>query len=192
MVETETAKDPIARHFRFCDQLNDAALDAASDVAEGFVRYYPGDFARFLDFAISSLQEVRVRTEAAHRRKLLAVARAADPDPFRNHLRDIWTLPKSERKGPLLSLAATADVAVVVVGYTSVDEGEYIGGTDRSLLDLFPKRDEPDVVERYEAWRVTLPPTVTPHCRLSPSTRPYDTLPPNGARPAARRSPSSR
>jgi hypothetical protein len=47
LVEAETAKDPIARHFKFCDQLNDAALDAASDVAEGFVRYYPRDFAAF-------------------------------------------------------------------------------------------------------------------------------------------------
>jgi four helix bundle protein len=69
-VEAATANEPVSRHFRFCDQLNDAALDAASDVAEGFVRYYPGDFARFLDFAISSLEEVRTRTEAAYRRKL--------------------------------------------------------------------------------------------------------------------------
>jgi hypothetical protein len=52
VVEKETATGTVAKRFRFCDQLNDAALDAASDVAEGFVRYYPGEFARFLDFAI--------------------------------------------------------------------------------------------------------------------------------------------
>jgi four helix bundle protein len=77
-VEAETAKDPLARHFRFCDQLNDAALDAASDVAEGFVRYYPGEFARFLDYAISSLQEVQTRTEAAYRRTLLSAVATSD------------------------------------------------------------------------------------------------------------------
>lgn len=77
-VEAEIAKDPLARHFRFRDQLADAALDAASDVAEGFVRYYPGEFARFLDFAISSLQEVHTRTEAAYRRRLLSPVATSD------------------------------------------------------------------------------------------------------------------
>lgn len=38
----------VATDRRFCDQLNDAALDATSDVAEGWVRYYPGEFGRFL------------------------------------------------------------------------------------------------------------------------------------------------
>jgi four helix bundle protein len=69
IVEAETARDPVVRQFRFCDQLNDAALDAAADVAEGFVRYYPGEFGRFLDFAIASLQEVRTRTETGYRRR---------------------------------------------------------------------------------------------------------------------------
>ncbi len=41
----------------FEGSFNDAALDAASDVAEGYVRYYPGEFGRFLDYAISSLAE---------------------------------------------------------------------------------------------------------------------------------------
>jgi beta-glucosidase len=49
------------------------------------------------------------------------------------------------------SVAAGADVAVVVVGYTYLDEGEYIGQSDQSLLALFPKADEPDVVERFRA-----------------------------------------
>ena len=67
-VEAATATGRVARDFRFCDQINDAALDATSDVAEGFARYYPREFARFLDYAISSLEEVRVRTEAGYRR----------------------------------------------------------------------------------------------------------------------------
>ena len=69
VVEAATSTGAVARQFRFCNQLNDAALDAAADVAEGFVRYYPGEFARFLDFAIASLEEVRTRTEAGYRRQ---------------------------------------------------------------------------------------------------------------------------
>src|SRR5690606_21414917 len=34
--------------------------------------------------------------------------------------------------------AADADVAVVVVGYTAVDEGEYLGELDAALFELFP------------------------------------------------------
>lgn len=39
--------------------------------------------------------------------------------------------------------AAAADVAVVVVGYTYTDEGEYIGETDPGLFELFPTTDDP-------------------------------------------------
>jgi four helix bundle protein len=77
-IEAETSSEPLARHRRFCDQLHDAALDAASDVAEGFVRYYPREFARFLDFALASLAEVRIRAEDAYRRNLIAAPAASD------------------------------------------------------------------------------------------------------------------
>jgi beta-glucosidase len=60
------------------------------------------------------------------------------------------------------SVAAGADVAVVVVGYTCLDEGEYIGQSDQSLLALFPKADEPDVVERFRASLDDLPDIVKP------------------------------
>ena len=49
------------------------------------------------------------------------------------------------------ALAADADAAVVVVGYTFLDEGEYIGQTDPSLRDLFPPADEPEVVAEFQA-----------------------------------------
>jgi len=51
--------------------------------------------------------------------------------------------------------AAHADVALVVVGYTYADEGEYIGKTDRALTALFPPSDEPEVVERFKSWLST-------------------------------------
>ena len=45
------------RDFRLRDQLLDAADSAPSDITEGFSRCNPGDFARFLDYAMGSLAE---------------------------------------------------------------------------------------------------------------------------------------
>jgi four helix bundle protein len=72
-VEAATATPVALSDRRFCNQINDAALDAASDVSEGFARYYPLEFARFLDYALASLEEVRCRTEAGHRRQYFSI-----------------------------------------------------------------------------------------------------------------------
>jgi hypothetical protein len=48
------------------------------------------------------------------------------------------------------ALAASADAAVVVVGYTRLDEGEFIGEfATGHLTDLFPEDDDPALVERF-------------------------------------------
>jgi beta-glucosidase len=60
------------------------------------------------------------------------------------------------------AIAAGADVAIVVVGYTFLDEGEQIGDAGSSFAPLFPPGDEPEVVERFEAMLAELPPTTTP------------------------------
>ncbi|WP_436794722.1 beta-glucosidase family protein [Actinospongicola halichondriae] len=57
---------------------------------------------------------------------------------------------------------AGADAAVVVVGCTYLDEGEYIGETDASLPAMFPAQDEPEVVARFEESIADLPTTVKP------------------------------
>ena len=59
---------------------------------------------------------------------------------------------------------------MVVVGYTYLDEGEYIGETDPSLGALFPAADEPDVVERFEAWTAST--SRRPRSRRASSERP--------------------
>ena len=59
-------------------------------------------------------------------------------------------------------VAHNVDVAIVVVGYTYLDEGEFIGQTDRSLMQLFPPADEPDNAHRYAQEIALLPPTVKP------------------------------
>jgi four helix bundle protein len=78
LLEAKTAKGKVSHDFRFCNQINDAALDAAADVAEGFARYYPGEFARFLDYAIASLAEVRERTAAGYRRGYFSAETTSD------------------------------------------------------------------------------------------------------------------
>ena len=78
LLEAKTSMGKVSHDFRFCDQLNDAALDATADVAEGFARYYPGEFARFLDYAIASLAEVRTRTEAGYRRNYFSAETTSD------------------------------------------------------------------------------------------------------------------
>jgi four helix bundle protein len=57
---------PIARDFKFSDQITDAANSAARNVAEGFARFYPDEFARFLDFSRGSATEVRTCLRKAH------------------------------------------------------------------------------------------------------------------------------
>lgn len=59
-------------------------------------------------------------------------------------------------------VAEAADVAVVVVGYTFEDEGEYIGATDPSLPAMFPESDEADVAESFQQSLADLPTTVRP------------------------------
>ena len=60
------------------------------------------------------------------------------------------------------AVAAGADVALVVVGYTKADEGEYIGETDPALAELFPPADEPDVVELFDTELAAVPATTVP------------------------------
>ena len=52
-----TASGAVARDFRFRDQLRDASASAPRNIAEGFARYRPKEFARFLQIARGSLAE---------------------------------------------------------------------------------------------------------------------------------------
>ena len=53
-------------------------------------------------------------------------------------------------------------MAVVVVGYTHLDEGEFIGELPSELFALFPEKDEPEVAERFQELFQHLPPTTAP------------------------------
>jgi beta-glucosidase len=66
--------------------------------------------------------------------------------------------------------AAEFDVAIVVVGTTYEDEGEFIGDTGVDLSGLFPSADDPELVERWQAEIADLSPiTVPDHVARRPS-----------------------
>lgn len=75
-VATETGRGATDREF--CEQINDAAADALSDVAEGFARFYPKVHATFLGYAIASLEEVRTRLAIGYKRKYFGEQTTSD------------------------------------------------------------------------------------------------------------------
>ncbi|HUF24523.1 MAG TPA: four helix bundle protein [Vicinamibacterales bacterium] len=58
-VLTITARSPLSNDRRICDQLRRAAQSACANLAEGFGRYGPREFAHFVGIARSSLDEVQ-------------------------------------------------------------------------------------------------------------------------------------
>ena len=69
-----TDKPPACHHSKFCDQICDAADSACSNTAEGFGRYGPAEFHRFLVIARSSLLEVQDRLMSARHRRFIQEA----------------------------------------------------------------------------------------------------------------------
>ena len=82
-----TATGPVARDFRFCDQIRDASASATRNITEGFGRFRPLEFARFLEIARGSITETHHHlrdgrdrgyfTEADQARLSLLAGRAA-------------------------------------------------------------------------------------------------------------------
>ena len=54
-----TAIEPASRDFKYRDQIRDPSAAAPRNIAEGFGRYRPREFARFLEFARASLMETQ-------------------------------------------------------------------------------------------------------------------------------------
>lgn len=54
-----TATGDASRDFKFRDQIRGSSASAQANIAEGFGRYRPAEFARFLEFACSSLRETQ-------------------------------------------------------------------------------------------------------------------------------------
>jgi len=54
-----TDTGPASRDFKYRDQIRDAIASACRNTSEGFDRFRPTEFARFLEFARGSLGEVQ-------------------------------------------------------------------------------------------------------------------------------------
>lgn len=54
-----TATGLAAKDFKFCDQIRSSSSSVPANIAEGFWRYRPKDFARFLAIARGSLGETQ-------------------------------------------------------------------------------------------------------------------------------------
>jgi four helix bundle protein len=63
-----TDHGPAARDLRYCDQIRDSARSAPSNIAEGFGRFTPGEFRRFLRIARGSLTETHNHLREGHER----------------------------------------------------------------------------------------------------------------------------
>jgi four helix bundle protein len=66
-----TATGPASRDFKYRDQIRDAAGSACRNTSEGFDRFRPSEFARFLEFARGSLGEVQDGLIEAHQRQFV-------------------------------------------------------------------------------------------------------------------------
>ena len=56
---------PASRDFKHRDQIRDSSDSAHRNVAEGFGRYNPGEFVRFLDVSRGSAEETRALLKTA-------------------------------------------------------------------------------------------------------------------------------
>jgi four helix bundle protein len=54
-----TATGPASRDFKYRDQIRDSSASAPRNIAEGFGRFRPREFARYLEYAKASLDETQ-------------------------------------------------------------------------------------------------------------------------------------
>jgi four helix bundle protein len=79
-----TSMPPSVNDFRFRDNIRDAADSAERNFPEGFGKFSPGDFARFLDHSRASLLEVKNELAVGVTRGYFTEADAADATSLTN------------------------------------------------------------------------------------------------------------
>jgi four helix bundle protein len=67
------AKEAVRRDREYCDQLLRSCAGAAPSIAEGFARFLPTDFKRFLRYALGSLAETQTHLQQGRQRGLLSL-----------------------------------------------------------------------------------------------------------------------
>ena len=82
-----TREPRVSRNFKYCDQIRDSSDSAHRNVAEGFGRYNPTEFVRFLDISRGSAEETRAllinspRQALSYRRPTCRLRRTRGPRP---------------------------------------------------------------------------------------------------------------
>ena len=70
-----TSHPPASRDFKYCDQIRDSIRSAKRNTSEGFGRYYPKEFARFLRITAGSLQETKNHLQDGLKQQYLSAER---------------------------------------------------------------------------------------------------------------------
>lgn len=104
-VERLTNSPAFNRYPRLKDQLQRAAESPCPNIAEGFSRYYPRDFARFVRVAKGSLSELLDHLKLAARRRLVSESDARKLDSLARRARGACTkllryLESTDPSGP--------------------------------------------------------------------------------------------
>jgi four helix bundle protein len=73
-----TALPPASKDFKYCNQIRDSASSVAANIAEGFARRSPPDFARFLSIAKGSLSETQDRVRDGSQRHYISEERTIE------------------------------------------------------------------------------------------------------------------
>jgi four helix bundle protein len=66
-----TETQPAVRDLDYCRQIRRSSSSAARNISEGFGRYLPGDFSKFLRNALGSLNETKDHLDAGLERRYL-------------------------------------------------------------------------------------------------------------------------
>ena len=77
-VFTLTEKGAVSRNFKFRDQIRESSSSAPANIAEGFGRFRPREFAFFVRIARASLLETRNHLQDGQNKKYFTEADAAD------------------------------------------------------------------------------------------------------------------
>ena len=66
-----TAMEPARKDFEYCRQIRKSSSSAPRNIAEGFGRYLPGDFSKFMRNALGSLNETQDHLSAGLEQRYL-------------------------------------------------------------------------------------------------------------------------
>jgi four helix bundle protein len=96
-----TEEGPCLKDHEFRDQIREAAEASAPLIAEGFIRFTPGEFVRYLRMARGEIAEVQSKLKSAKRKKYFRPHQQTRAESAADHAMGVTTrLLKS--KLPLL------------------------------------------------------------------------------------------